>query len=566
MPVSPKEKSLNNSESKRYLVKKALLLLPAIAGFALFASAQSLNNIAGGQIHGNFEVDAQYYSPDSLIGAPDVPEKALMNGWGNITYVNGKFSAGIRYESYLNVLQGYPTGYKGSGIPYRFATYNNDNLEITVGSSYEQFGSGLVLRSYEDRGLGYDNALDGIRVRYNPYKGIYLKGAWGKQRSFFTTGPGIVRGFDGEVNLNELFDSCMAKSKTQVILGGSFVSKYQLDQDPLLVLPQNVGAWAARGNIIRNRVNFYAEYAYKINDPSAGNAYIYKPGNALFTSATWSQKGLGIYLAAMRVENFGFRSDRAATGNALMINYIPALTKQHTYVLAAFYPYASQPNGQVSWQAEVNYKIKKGTALGGKYGTDLTLNYSAAYGLDTTTLHDELGRRMGSTSSYFGIDSFFFQDINIEIFHKFTPKLKGTFLYANMAYNKNVIEGKINYPIIRAHVAVVDLIYHISSKLTIRADLEHLYTKDDYGSWAMALGELTIGSHCFVSGMDQWNYGNTDPEHRIHYYNAQVGYMKGTNRIVLGYGKQRAGIFCVGGVCRFVPASNGVTLTITSSF
>ena len=97
--------------------------------------------------------------------------------------------------------------------------------------------------------------------------------------------------------------------------------------------------------------------------------------------------------------------------------------------------------------------------------------------------------------------------------------------------------------------------------------MEHLYTKDDKGSWAVLLEELTIGEHCFVAAMDEWNYGNSDPTYRIHYYNAQIGFLPNhTSRIVLSYGKQRAGIFCVGGVCRFVPASNGFALTITSSF
>lgn len=548
-------------------MKKALLLLPALAGFALLASAQNLNNIAGGQIHGNFEINAQYYFPDSLIGADTIPEKALMNGWGNINYINGHFSAGVRYESYLNHINGYPEGYKGTAIPYRYASYNNDDLELTVGSSYEQFGTGLTLRLYEDRGLGYDNALDGIRMRYSPYRGIYTKGIWGKQRNFMTTGPGIIRGFDGEVNLNELFGSRMDSIKTTFILGGSFVSKYQADQDPLLVLPQNVGVWAARTAISRNRVNFNAEYAYKINDPSAANGFIYKPGEALFASATYAKKGLGIYVGLLRVDNFSYRSDRTATINSLIINYIPALTKQHTYSLAAFYPFASQPNGQVSWQTQVDYKLKKGTTLGGKYGTDISLNYSAAYGLDTTKLNDMSGPRKGYRSNYFAIgDTMFFQDINVEIFRKFTPHFKGTLLYANILYNKNLLEGKVGYPMINAHVVVADLIWKKSDKLTFRTDIEHLYTKDDYGSWATLLEEVSLGEHFYLVGMDQWNYGNSNPDHRVHYYSAQVIYAKGTNRIALGYGKQRAGIFCVGGVCRQVPASNGFTLTITSSF
>ena len=55
-------------------------------------------------------------------------------------------------------------------------------------------------------------------------------------------------------------------------------------------------------------------------------------------------------------------------------------------------------------------------------------------------------------------------------------------------------------------------------------------------------------------------------ERRLNYYNATVVYVKSGTRIALGYGRTREGIFCVGGVCRFVPASNGLVLSVTSSF
>ncbi len=547
-------------------MKKILALIPvALIGItgALHAQIPGLGN---GQIHGNFQIDAQYYNPDSLIGAPAVPEKALSNGFGNLIYTNGKFMAGIRYEHYLNVMQGFPVEYKGTGIPYRFATYNNDGLEITVGSSYDQFGSGIVYRSFEDRGLGYDNALDGARVRFTKVKGLAIKGVWGKQRTFFTSSPGIVRGIDGEINFNELLGHKMDSCKTTFIIGGNFVSRYQIDQNPLLDMPQNVGAWSARVNIIRPKLNLFGEWGYKINDPTLGNNYIYKPGTALFVSATYATKGLGIMVAAKQIDNFGFRSDRDAAGNTAIINYLPALTKQHTYQLAAYYPYATQPNGEVSWQAEIGYKFKKGTALGGKYGTSLSLNYSQAHGLDSTELHDEATTALGYETNVLGIGALYFQDINIEVFKKFSPNFKGTFLTGVLQYNKNVIEGKIGYPIIMTHYAVFDLIFKLNDKLTLRTDLEHMYAKEDFGSWGMALAELTIGEHFFAAAMDQYNYGNKHEELRIHYMNVQAGYYWGTNRIVVGYGKQRAGIFCVGGVCRFVPASNGFTLSITSSF
>ena len=59
---------------------------------------------------------------------------------------------------------------------------------------------------------------------------------------------------------------------------------------------------------------------------------------------------------------------------------------------------------------------------------------------------------------------------------------------------------------------------------------------------------------------------NDDEKKRFHYYNATVVYIKSATRIALGYGRQRAGIFCVGGVCRYVPASNGIMLSVTTGF
>ena len=77
-------------------------------------------------------IDAQYYQKDSTIGAPEVPEQLLMNAFANILYTNGKFTTGLRYESYRNPMLGFDNRYKGSGIAYRFATYTADEFEITL--------------------------------------------------------------------------------------------------------------------------------------------------------------------------------------------------------------------------------------------------------------------------------------------------------------------------------------------------------------------------------------------------------------------------------------------------
>ena len=86
------------------------------------------------------------------------------------------------------------------------------------------------------------------------------------------------------------------------------------------------------------------------------------------------------------------------------------------------------------------------------------------------------------------------------------------------------------------------------------------------GNWAAALVEYSIGAKWFVSVGDKWNYGNPIEGNRDHYYSASLGYIKESTRITLTGGRQSEGMVCVGGVCRVVPASSGISLSITTSF
>lgn len=530
--------------------------------------AQQTNNEA--TIHGNFEIDAQYYEPDSLIGAPRVSEKVLSNVFGNIVYEKDKFSAGIRYEAYNNVMQGFDKRYKGQGIPYRFARYKDNLLDITLGNIYEQFGSGLIFRTYYEPGLLYDNSLDGARAIVTPHKAITFKGLIGKQRNFFSLGEGIVRAIDGELCINDLFDSL--KLKTRLIIGGSFVSKYQADKDPNLVLPENVGCYGGRLNIINEHINFFVEYAYKINDPSYVNNYNYKFGEGLFASFSYATKGFALLIQGKRIDNMNFRSERDATLQQLLINYMPATTKQHTYLMPAFFPYATQPNGEIGGMIETQFKLPKNTKLGGPYGTDVTINFSFANGLKIHPLNDSTTSMQYYSTRWDEIGEPYYHDFFIEIQRKMSKKWKLTAMYSNQFYNKNIVmfnSPNAGFPNMQAHIGVLDITYKYKTHSAIRMELQGrwAYQRDiNGGSWAVGLIEWTPSSHFYLTLIDQYNYDNPNKNLQIHYYSAGIGYIKESQRISINYGKQRAGVFCVGGVCRNVPASNGISISITSTF
>lgn len=569
-------------------MKKIIFALIAI-GFACSMQAQG---ILGGKVSGNFQIDMQLSREDSIIGAEKVNEKLLSNAFANINYNAGDFSAGFRFESYLNPILGFDSQYKGAGIPYRWASYKKDYMEITVGNYYEQFGNGLVFRSYEERNLGLDNAMDGVKVVAKPLSGLTFKGVIGKQRYYWEeiwkTDNGLVRGLDAEFSFNELIP-CLGNKPTRITLGGSFVSVYEKAEtkfvtieegdyaieegDYKMQIPENIGAGAVRLDLSHKAFNLSAEYARKSQDPNAVNGYIYRNGEALLVKAGYSIKGFAVSLEAKRIDNMSFKSKRSETGNMLNVNYLPAITRQHAYSLMAMYPYATQVNGEMGLQADVMYKIKKNTFLGGKYGTDVKLNYSRVHSIDRQPIEgcklDQMGTE-GYTSNFFKVgEDLYFEEVNVEINKKINKDLKLNLMYSYQSFNP-VAFGHPEEPMVYANIFVADATYKINKRNSLRGEVQWLLTEQNYGEWAKGdwlqlTAEYNFAGKWFFALSDQWNYGNENGE-KVHYYNVSLGSTYNTTRVALSYGKQRDGIICIGGVCREVPASNGLFVTISSSF
>ena len=563
-------------------MKKIALFITTISMSFLGFSQE--NNL--GEIHGDFNLNLQSYQEDLQIGAKAADEIILNNAYLNLNYTKGNFATGLRYESYLNALADYDPEFKGNGIAYRYATYSIDGLEITAGNYYEQLGSGLIFRSYEEKGLGIDNAMDGVRLKYSPIEGMYLKTFIGKSRTYFDYADGIFRGADGELNINELFNS---ESKTKIILGGSFVSRYQERSNLIFKIPQNVSSYAGRMNLNHGGWSYYGEYAYKINDPAnvlTASKMNYASGNAFTQNITFSKKGFGIIAEMHRTDNMTFKSDRDRDGKAYLINYIPTLSKPHAYTLLALYPCATQANGEFGIQFDVFYKFQKESLLGGKYGTKLALNYSRINGLNggNSFLNDNAEH----TPMLISIknEELYFNDINLTINKKLNSNTEASFVVANQTYNKDLLEGHVpgDYGVLNSTILIADLSYEIKQGHSLRMELQNLISNqlEDYstsgggyengmeepaeGDWGMALLEYTVSPHWFFTVQDMYNYGNEIEEKQLHYLNLTAGFIKGANRFEIGYGKKREGIFCVGGICKLVPSSNGFSVNISSSF
>jgi hypothetical protein len=550
-------------------MKKILLLLITVHLSLAAAHAQEQKGVT---LSGSIQSDMLIPQDDEKIGAVKT-EDFLTNTYADLQLQSQYVDAGARLEYLEHPLPGFEDDFKGWGVPNFWVKGKLGNQELTLGTFYEQFGSGFILRTYEERSLGIDNSLLGGRLLLKPVEGITVKLLSGRQRHYWKWNKGLVSGADAEVGIDQWIPK-MQQSGTRLTLGGSWVNKYQeieenvyVDHTHRINFPKYVNAWDVRANLNAGAWNVLAEYAQKEADPSFANGYVFKKGHVAMLSGSYSNKGLSVLLQAKRSENMSYKSDDVL-GISSAINHLPAFTQDQTYALAALYPYATQlADGEWAYQAELGYNFKRKTALGGKYGMNVRLNYSYVRGIPHDFADGNERNKLAGVTFYDYKSPFFkwgdqtyYQDLNIQISRRMTRDFRLNLMYMNQRYNKSVVEGEGG--MIHSDIFIVDGKYQFSKKTTLRGELQYLTTKEDQGDWAFGLFELSLVPHWMITVSDMWNCGDTD----THYYQGLVTFNTGSHRIQVGYGRTRAGYNCSGGVCRYVPAQKGFTISYNYNF
>ena len=551
--------------------KKLTLALAALTLSAATASAQTIKVAKDYdvQITGSLQTDFLVPQEDNKIGTGTYDDKVLNNTYAEVHALSKYVDAGVRLEYLDHPLPGFDKDFKGWGVPFYYIKGKLKNAELTLGNFYEQFGSGFILRTYEERSLGIDNSLLGGRVMVRPFKGVQAKVIVGTQRRYWDT-QSLIGGADLELSVSE-WSQKMQQSGTNLTLGASWVVNHQHQKEDVfadathkLRFVENTNAFDVRANFQKGGFSVLGEYAQKTEDPTFDGKfpYIYRKGYVTMLSTSYSQSGMSILLQAKRSDNMNFRSCRTETSaTASTINHLPAFAMQQTYALASLYSYGTQPNGEWAYQAEFGYKFKRKTFLGGKYGTSVKLNFSHIRSIDKK-IHD--GGKPG-TDGYGSPfwkqgDELYYQDINVQLEKKITKDFKLNLMYMNQFYNKTVVEGEGG--MIHSDIFIADAKYRFSNKVTLRGEAQYLSTKDDEGDWVFGLLELSVLPGWMLTVSDMYNSGSS----KLHYYQGYVTYTNGSHRLQLGYGRTRAGFNCSGGVCRYIPASKGFTLSYGFNF
>lgn len=539
------------------LMKKPVFYLLILLNTCLHAQE-------AGHLSGQLQINANAFLEDRAIGASNTPQydHQLFGSdvWLDLNYQLKGFDLGIRVDLFNNSnLLNPRDSYTAQGLGKWYLKKQIDNLHIQAGYIYDQIGSGLIFRSYEERPLLIDNGLYGALLRYDLMENLTIKAFGGKQKNLFATYDSFLKGasLDGYFTLGKektvslipgigLVNKTFSDGQMEEIIGT--VRNYTPFDS--IGLYYNSFAFTMYNTLSFGPITWYAESAFKGKDiyfdPEAkrqlfsGETIFGKfrneGGSIVYSSLGLGLKGLGITFEYKRTRNFTFRADPFTALNRGLINYLPPMSKINSYRLKARYTPATRELAEQAFQLEVRYALSKKVKV-------------THYFSNITDLDGRL----------------FYREYDTEILLRESSTQQWTLGLQRLEYNQAVYEGKAGVPLVRTFTPYLEWFRRFSSRKSVRLESQYMSTKQDFGSWLFLLAEYNIAPSWSFSISDMYNI---DPAKSgdLHYPRIDVVYVRNASRFSFSFIKQVEGVVCAGGICRLEPAFSGLRFTLNTTF
>lgn len=517
-----------------------------------------------GHFSGQLQINANAFIEDRAIGASNTPQydHQLFGSdvWLNLNYQLKGYDIGIRVDLFNNSnLLNPRDSYNDQGLGKWYVKKQIDHLLFQVGYIYDQIGSGLIFRSYEERPLLIDNGLYGALLRYDLSKNLTLKAFGGKQKNLFSTYDTFLKGIslDGFAGIGKekqitlvpgagLINKTFSDSQMNEII--STVRNYTPSDS--IGLYYNSYAVTLYNTFSFGPIVWYAEGAFKgkdiyydpevrrqlFNGKTTLGKFRNEGGSVIYSSLGFGSKGLGITLEYKRTRNFSFRADPFAALNRGLVNYIPPMSRINSYRLKARYTPATRDLAEQAFQVEVRYALSKKVKVV-HYASNIT---------------DLAGTQ-------------FYREFDTELVVRESSAQQWTVGVQSQQYNQAVYEGKAGEPLVKTFIPYVEWFRKFTARRSIHLETQFMSTKQDFGSWLFFLAEYSVAPKWSFTLSDMYNVEPTKSDD-LHYPRVDIVYIKNANRFSFSYIKQVEGVVCAGGICRLEPAFSGFRFTLNSSF
>lgn len=368
------------------------------------------------------------------------------NNYLKLDYVHGRFSAGLQMEYYPVPLLGYPEELKGFGVPGKYLAWTDTQWSLTLGDYYDQFGSGILLRSWEDRNLGWNNSLGGARATFRTADDRFTaRVVYGFPRKYLKYDPSQVAGAD------LTFRICDALS-----LEGGFTDRISSDGHVLgglLAASVDLGGFSGKAEYIQ-----------------LGH------GNAQLLSMNYAAQTVSASVTLRRL---------AGMTDPLRMNYLPSLCQEQTYLLASLNPYTTFGEGEIGGVADFFWRIGKKVKL--------HLNGSMIYALPMALKNYDHCRMA-------------YRDFNGDVEWKCSSRLKAVLFVSIQENSPSHGDRKATNA---QNAFVLDALYRFSDNFSLRAQAQYLYSQELTKDWVAGMLELGFAPHWNIHVSDMYNHGDT---------------------------------------------------------
>lgn len=438
-----------------------------------------------GYVSGGVESNSALYSNSAFHS----------NNYLKLDYVRGRFSAGLQAEYYPNPLLGYDLSLKGVGLPGKYMAWTDETFGITVGDFYDQFGTGIIFRSWEDRDLGWNNSLGGGRVSFRSGDGVFsAKALGGFARKGLWYGSNALSGAEASLQLGGLQ------------LGGSTVVRFGEGAPSW--------AWSAVSAFERGGFSARAEWVGK------------QGGNAQTLELSFAKERFSSALTLRRLQNM---LDPAG------LNYLPSLCLEQSYALASLNPYTTFAAGELGGSIDLFYRLKTSWKF--------HLNGSYIFALPSALKRHDVLRMT-------------YRDLNAKVEKRWGRQWETVAFVSIQEQSPSHGERKATDA---QNAFVLDVVYKTGKKLSVRTQLQYLYSQELTRDWMAASAGISSTSGWSFHVQDMYNHGSS----KVHYYEVGAGWTRGAFKADLAFGHQRAGLVCSGGVCRWQPEYRGCILRLS---
>lgn len=549
-----------------------MLTLATLSGLALFAQ-----NEDKGQLSGNLLLNTQKYIRDDSIGAITKVYKqntAGFEGWLYLNYRIKGYSFILRYDAFNNSPLLNPQGSTTAhGIGFYQINKKVDRLEITAGSFYDQLGSGLLFRAYEQRQIGIDYALQGLRLQYDFSPNLKAKAFGGNQKGSVDNRFGYTKQVVLGANLEGFVELGSASRFGSLTLGASFLNR-TLDDGEMSKIVSTINNYPLNERFIP-KYNVYggngyfswslgnftwnSEYTRKSKEAiRIDNQWENHGGEIIYTSMSWGKSGIklgkqkasiGVNVQGRHIDKFSMRT----SPNELLLNgllaYMPSLTRQNTYRLLARYNAPAQELGEDGVQGEIDIRPSK--------KTQITLNGSYVQSLPS---NGKNGKAELLYREYYG-----------EIIQSI-KKVKIKLGLQSIEYNQAVYEQEPSYRNVHTFTPFGEVQWTMKNSRGLRFEWQYLHTREDQGSFANAMLEFYLNAYFTFAVGDMVNvqphrYENMVIAKKVlHYPTIFASYNRDKSVYTLAFIKQQQGVNCSGGICRIEPAFSGIRFTVSTNF